>query len=126
MESSEKIKFKIIICFFCTVCIFTAAACESPSPIIILQDPLVLQEVNPLPRTVIIKPVLEYEPVYAIFRIIEVSEVNGVQKYFLARSGADKQYVQRGITGEIADDAEFKKIIGSFKIVEIVGGFFSQ
>ena len=87
-------------------------------------DPLVLQEIAPLPRTVVIKPVIEYEPVYAVMKIVEVSEENGVQKYFLVRLGPDKTGVAVGITGDIAEDAEFQKIIGSYKIIEIYGNFF--
>ena len=86
-------------------------------------DPLVLQEIAPLPRTVVIKPVVEYEPVYAVMKIVEVSEENGVQKYFLVRLGADKTGVAVGITGDIAEDIEFQKIIGSYKIIEMYGNF---
>ena len=87
-------------------------------------DPLVLSEIAPLPRTVVVKPVIEYEPVYSVMRIIEVSEENGLQKYFLVRLGADKTGIALGVSGDIAEDADFQKIIGSYKIIEIYGGFF--
>ena len=87
-------------------------------------DPLVLSEIAPLPRTVVVKPVIEYEPVYSVMRIIEVSEENGLQKYFLVRLGADKTGVARGVSGDIAEDADFQKIIGTYKIIEIYGDFF--
>jgi hypothetical protein len=93
-------------------------------PLVIVQDPLVLEEIAPLPRAVIIKPVLEYEPVYSVMRIIEVSEVNGVQKFFLARAGADRAHIAAGKAGEIGEEAEFKKIIGTCTIIEIFGDFF--
>ncbi|WP_156882497.1 hypothetical protein [Treponema lecithinolyticum] len=57
-------------------------------------------------------------------KIVEVSEENGVQKYFLVRLGADKTGVAVGITGDIAEDIEFQKIIGSYKIIEMYGNFF--
>jgi len=87
-------------------------------------DPLVLSEIAPLPRTVVVKPVIEYEPVYSVMRIIEVSEENGLQKYFLVRLGADKTGIALGVSGDIAEDADFQKIIGSYKIIEIYGDFF--
>jgi hypothetical protein len=93
-------------------------------PIVIVQDPLVLEEITPLPRAVIIKPVLEYEPVYSVMRIIEVSEVNGVQKFFLARVGADKTNIAAGKEGDVADSEDFKKIIGAYTIIEVFGDIF--
>jgi hypothetical protein len=104
----------------------TLAGCvlfEDPPPVITI-DPLVLEEISPLPRAVVIKPVLEYEPVYAVMRIIEVSEVNGVQKFFLVRTGADKTQLRAGLEAEIGGDSGFAKIIGACKIVEIYGDFF--
>ncbi|MDR2900896.1 MAG: hypothetical protein LBV20_05210 [Treponema sp.] len=102
-------------------------SCKSeplPEPIIILEDPLVLHEVNPLPRSVVPVYVAEYEPIYTTFRIIEVSEVNGVQQYFLARIGADRSGIEIGVSENIAEDETFEKIIGKYKIIEIFGDFF--
>jgi hypothetical protein len=98
-------------------------ACKSPPPDI--QDPLVLQEIAPLPRSVVARQVVaEYEPVYATFRIIEVSEVNGVQKFFLVRIGSDKTGIAAGVTGDIGEDQTFKRIIGNYKILELHDNFF--
>lgn len=103
------------------ICLFLSA-CSTPPPVI--EDPLVLMEIAPLPRTVVIKQVVEYEPVYSTLKIIEVSEVNGIQKFFLVKIGSDRTGISVGVRGEIADDQEFKKIIGTFKIIEIYGDFF--
>ena len=110
------------------------SACKSPpppppaEPVIVVQDPLALQEIAPLPRAAAAakqqQAVLEFEPVYASFRIIEVSEINGVQKYFLVKAGADKTGISVGASGEVAEDAGFQKIIGNYKIVEVDGDFF--
>jgi hypothetical protein len=123
MELAKKIKAAFLF-----GAVFLAGNCKSapPEPIIIIQDPLVLQDVMPLPRAVVVarQEISEYEPVYATFRIVEVSEVNGVQKYFLVRLGADKTGIANGITGDISDDADFQRIIGNYKIIEIYGDFF--
>ncbi|MDR0320582.1 MAG: hypothetical protein LBI28_03695 [Treponema sp.] len=87
-------------------------------------DQLVLQEITPIPRSVARQVVTEYEPVYSTLRIIEVSEVNGVQKYFLVRLGTDRTGISVGVTGEIGEDATFQRVIGSFKIIELHSGFF--
>jgi hypothetical protein len=94
-------------------------------PLVIVHDPLVPEEISPLPRAVLVRPpAAEYEPVYSVMRIIEVAEVHGVQKFFLVRAGADKTHIVEGKEAEIADDAEFKKIIGVCTIIEIFGDFF--
>ena len=116
-ERKHKIRFIILSG---TAVLLLLTGCKTVQII----DPLVLQEIAPLPRTVVIKPVVEYEPVYAVMKIVEVSEENGVQKYFLVRLGADKTGVAVGITGDIAEDIEFQKIIGSYKIIEMYGNFF--
>lgn len=87
---------------------------------------LTLQEIAPLPRAVVIKPVIEYEPVYTVLKIVEVSEVNGVQKYFLTKFGADKTGISVGVTGDIAEDPEFTKLIGTYKIIEVYKDFFKS
>jgi len=100
------------------------AGCAGDTAPVIIVDPLVIEEIAPLPRAVVIKPVLEYEPVYAVMRIIEVSEVNGVQKFFLARAGAEKALIREGEEADIGDDADFHKIIGNCAVVEVYGDFF--
>lgn len=112
-------KLCISLTSFWVILVFS---CSSPPPAII--DNLVLQEVEPLPRNVVVKQKVEFEPVYSVFRIIEVSEVNGVQKFFLVKIGADRTGITVGTTGEIAEDQEFSKIIGSCKIIEVYGDFF--
>lgn len=98
-----------------------------PEPLVIFQDPLVLQEVEPLPRVAIAAATIvkeEFEPIYAVFRILEVSEVNGVQLFFLVRIGNDRTGIEVGVSDSIAEDAEFEKIIGKYKIIEVMGDFF--
>jgi hypothetical protein len=119
-------------CVFLLVLVSVLSNCKTepvpppPEPIIVVQDPLVLQEISPLPRAVVVarNEVQEFEPVYVTFRIIEVSEVNGVQKYFIVRVGQDKTGVSVGVKGEIAEDSGFERIIGSYRILELYGDFF--
>ncbi len=121
--------------FLLMIIIVSILSCESeppppppppppPKPIIIIEDPLVLQNLNPLPRAVVPVYVEEFEPIYTAFRIIEVSEVDGVQRYFLARIGADRTGIEIGVTENITEDAELQKVIGKYRIVDIFGEFF--
>jgi len=121
MEFVKKVR-RFLYVFSPLILVF---ACKSPPPPEPVQDPLVLQEIAPLPRTMVARQaVAEYEPVYALFRIIEVSEVNGVQKYFLVRIGADKTGIAVGVTGDIGEDQTFKRIIGNYKVIELHDNFF--
>jgi hypothetical protein len=113
----------VVLVFICV------ASCKSdpmpPEPIIIIEDPLILEELKPLPRAVVaVQKTVEYEAVYTVFKIVEVSEVNGVQQYFLARIGADRTGIEIGVTESIAEDEAFEKIIGKYTIIEIFGDFF--
>jgi hypothetical protein len=128
MEIVYKMKNTVLtfsgLLYLCLLC-----SCKSPPPppaIVVVHDPLVLQEVAPLPKAVVAarQAVTEYEPVYATLRIIEVSEVNGVQRYFLVRMGADKTGITVGVTGDIGEDTSFQRIIGNYKIIELSGDFF--
>ncbi|MCL1818871.1 MAG: hypothetical protein FWG35_08055 [Spirochaetaceae bacterium] len=119
MESFEK-----IIPAACGVLLLAGCALFSEAPLVVVQDPLVLEEIAPYPRAVVVKPVFEYEPVYSLMRVIEVSEVDGVQKFFLARAGENRTNIAQGKGGEIADDEDFKKIIGTYTIVEVYGDIF--
>jgi hypothetical protein len=121
MESFTKIT-KLATFFF----VLGVSDCAFFTPVELRREAqLVLEEISPLPRTAVVKPEEpEYEPVYSVMRIIEVSEVNGVQKFFLIRAGVQNSRIREGAGGEIADDEEFKKIIGDFKIVEAYGDFF--
>jgi hypothetical protein len=119
MELVEKIRKSIYLALAAGI----IAACSAPPPII--RDPLVLAEVTPLPRQVVAQePPPEYEAVYTVFRIIEVSEVSGVQRNFLVRIGADRTGITVGATGDIAEDAAFQKIIGNYRITEVYPEFF--
>jgi hypothetical protein len=120
---------KYIIALSLSIFLFAMGCKSEPpppvEPIIIVQDPLVLQEITPLPRSVVIAAkAAEFEPIYTALRIIEVSEVNGVQKYFLVRLGSDRTGISVGVTGDIAEDAAFQKIIGNYKILEVYADFF--
>lgn len=98
-------------------------ACKSPPPPPIIVDPLVLDEISPKPREVVVQKVLEYEPIYAVLKIVEVAEENGVQKSFLVKLGADRTALAVGVKGEIAEDEAFAKVIGAYKVKEIYGDF---
>jgi hypothetical protein len=120
MESVKKIE-KILYTIIVSALFFLACSCKTPQA-----APLVLTEVAPLPRAVVAAKqiVTEFEPVYAVYRIVEVTEVNGVQKFFLVRFGTDKKGIEVGVLGEIGEDAAFQRIIGNYKIVELLGNFF--
>jgi hypothetical protein len=129
MEFVKKMKNKWLVGgIWGFVLLFLTTSCGSNplplEPIIVYHNPLVLQEITPLPRAVVVAQVVQdYEPVYTTFRIIEVSEVNGVQKNFLTRMGANKTGIAVGGTGEMAEDSSFQKIIGNYKIIGIEGDF---
>jgi hypothetical protein len=108
--------------WFIPVIFIAVFSCKSGPETV--HDPLVLQEIAPIPRTVRAGPVAtEYEPVYSVMRIVEISEVNGVQKYILIRAGADRTGIDLDVAGDIGDDAAFQRVIGNFKIIEIHGNF---
>jgi hypothetical protein len=111
---------KIIIMVYLLFLLFS---CKSPPAV---YNPLVLQEITPIPRAIIAarQAVVEYEPIYTTLRIIEVSEVNGVQRHFLVRTGADKTGISVGVKGDIGEDAAFQRIIGNYEILELQGDFF--
>jgi hypothetical protein len=113
MESSGK-----IIGFFFFIVLLSS--CTSGK---IVEDPLALLEVTPLPKSVVIQKKTEYEPVYGVMRVLEVSEENGVQKYLLAKAGDIKSGLASGVTGDIGTDAAFGTVIGTFKIVSVSNGF---
>jgi hypothetical protein len=119
MESVKKIK-RTRHAAIAAALVFLACSCKTP------QDALVLTEAAPLPKAVVAakQTVTEFEPVYAVYRIVEVTEVNGVQKFFLVRFGTDRTGIEAGVTGEIGEDSTFQRIIGNYKIVELLGNFF--
>ena len=115
MESSRKITGFLVLLF-----VSLLSSCASGK---IVEDPLVLLEVTPLPRSVVIQKKVEYEPIYGVMRVLEVSEENGVQKYLLAKAGDIKSGLTAGATGDIGTDAAFGTVIGTFKIVSMTNGF---
>jgi hypothetical protein len=116
MESVKKIAVFIVTAL-------VVFSCKSVSQLTPAEDPLVLTEITPLPKTIVIKAKEEYEPVYGLMRVLEISEENGVQKYLLAKTGDIKTGLSAGVSGDISADASFGEIIGTFKIREITNGF---
>ena len=84
---------------------------------------ITLTEIKPLPKEVIIEKKLEYEPIYTNMKILEVSEVNGVQKNIIAKIESDIDSIQVDMLGEISYDNAFSEIIGTVKVTGIRGGF---
>lgn len=115
INSSALIFLSLVLFFSCK---------SKPEPVIVIKDPLVLTEIAPLPKTAVVKAEVEYEPVYQVLKVIEVSEENGVQKYMMVKIGEDKTGIVTGTKGDIAEDPEFAKIIGSYKIAEVYKDFF--
>lgn len=128
MESIAKVK-RIVFLLFAVMIFPLMSSCrtvEQPVPVVVVHDPLVIQEVTPIPRAVIIarQQVPEFEPVFATLRILEVAEINGVQRYFLVRVGADRTGIAVGVTGDIIENSVSQRVIGSYRIVELLGDFF--
>lgn len=115
MEFVRKI---ILASFFGAALLFSG--CKTTE---VVEDPLVLLELEPLPRNLELKKQAEYEPVYGVMRILEISTENGVQTEVLTKKGDIKEGLEKGKTGEIAEDAGFASIIGTFKIVSMQNGF---
>ena len=89
----------------------------------IVDDPLVLLELDPLPQNVEVKKQVVYEPVYGVMRVLEITVKNGVQDELMAKKGDIKEGIEKGKTGEISEDSSFSQIIGTFTITGIQGGF---
>ena len=111
MESSGKIKLiLLLLALFFTSCTTTVV------------KPAVLAELKPLPSQGVTK-VKEYEPVYAVMKILEISEENGVQKYLVAKSDPEVTEDAKNLVGEISGDIEFSQILGTYKITSISSNF---
>ena len=108
MEFTRKIIFGLIIILF--------ISCKSTSIV-------VLQEIKPLPKEVVVQKKLEYEPIYSSMKILEVSEVNGIQKFILAKLDSSAINIEIDLIGEISLDSSFSEIIGTFKVTSKSGGF---
>lgn len=115
-------KFSIPFVVFMTVFL---SSCETPPPPPIIIDTLVLDELQPKPREIVVKKEVEYEPVFASLKIIEVSEENGVQKKIIVRIGPDRKGLAIGVKGDIAEDEAFQKVIGTYRITELFADFFT-
>lgn len=85
--------------------------------------PIAMMEIKPLPKEVVIETPVEYDSVYAILKIREVSEENGVQKYLYAKMDSDVPEIMAGGMGEISVEATFSEVIGTFKVITKDGGF---
>lgn len=82
-----------------------------------------LSEVKPLKDEVVVETKVEYESIYAILKVLEVSEENGVQKYLFAKIDKDSKEISVGVLGEISADTTFSSVIGTIKIISKTGGF---
>ena len=60
-----------------------------------------LLEIKPLPKEVVIQKKVEYEPIFSIMKILEISEVNGIQKYIITKLDADSDEINIDVLGEI-------------------------
>lgn len=117
MEFVRKVRVFIIISL---ILVFSGCASKSIS---VAADPLVLLEITPLPKSVQIKKQVLYEPIYGVMRVLEITLENGVQTELMAKKGDITTGLEKGVVGEIAEDAAFGEIIGTFKIVSVVNGF---
>lgn len=115
MELIRKIILVLIISIIFVGCTST--------PILQKDDPLVLAEITPLPKDVKVNVQVLYEPIYGVMRILEINVENGVQTELLAKKGDVTKGLDRGTVGEIAENASFSEIIGTFKIVSVANGF---
>lgn len=109
MEFIRKIAILVCLC----LCVFS---CKTVIPVALL-------EVIPLPREVMIEEDSEYEPVFSVMKILEISEVNGVQKYVIAKVEADGKDIENSAMGEIAADLSFENPLGIIKVISRTGDF---
>ena len=71
MELNGKIKISLAVSF---LSILLGCATSSKQ-----ERPLVLTELTPTPKAVLIKKPAIYEPVYGYMRVLEITQTNGVQ-----------------------------------------------
>lgn len=117
MEFTRKIIISLLL-----ILIFICSGCKSKD-VVVIDDSLVLVELTPLPKTVKKQEKVIYEPIYGIMRVLEISTENGVQTQLMAKKGDVKEGLDKGVVGDIAEDASFGEIIGTFKIVSVSNGF---
>ncbi|MCQ2584688.1 MAG: hypothetical protein MJ185_03785 [Treponema sp.] len=113
---------KIIRLLCLSLFIFCMYGCKS-ADVQAADDLLVIAELTPLPKSVQLKKQVLYEPIYGSMRVLEINMQNGVQTELTARIGDLKTGVEKGVIGDIAPDASFGEIIGTFKITAIANGF---
>ena len=82
-----------------------------------------LLEIKPLPKEVVIQKKVEYEPIFSIMKILEISEVNGIQKDIITKLDADSDEINIEAMGEIAATNSFDEVLGTVKVVSKTGGF---
>lgn len=115
MEFNGKIRILQII----SLLMLLSGCATAPKP----ELPLVLVELTPLPRNVQIKKQVLYEPLYGNMRVLEITQSNGVQAELMAKVGELKGKIEKGVMGEISEDANFSEIIGTFTVSSILNGF---
>ena len=82
-----------------------------------------LLEIKPLPKEVVIQKKVEYEPIFSLMKILEISEVNGIQKYIITKLDADSDEINIDVLGEIAATNSFDEVLGTIKVISKAGGF---
>ena len=82
-----------------------------------------LLEIKPLPKEVVIQKKVEYEPILSIMKILEISEVNGIQKNIITKLDADSDEINIEAMGEIAATNSFDEVLGTVKVVSKTGEF---
>ena len=112
MEAVRKIGS--LICF-----IFLLLVTGCASNAVVVEDPLAIAEITPLPKNVQVKK----QVLYGTMRILEITLENGVQSELMAKVGDIKTGLEKGVIGEISPTADFGEIIGTFKIISIMNGF---
>ena len=105
---------KIINAALCSIILSSCATTYTP---------IVLAEIKPQKDDVVEVKKVEYEAIYSILKVLEVSEENGVQKYLFAKIDRDSTEIAVGVAGEISADATFETVIGTMKIISKSGGF---
>ncbi len=123
MELNGKIK-GFLIPLLILISVFVLSCCKSaPVEQVEEEDPLVLAEITPLPKTVQLQKEVLYEPVYGVMRVLEITLTNGVQTELTAKKGEITKGLEKGSVGEISADAGFGEIIGTCKITGVINDF---
>lgn len=107
--------------FFCFFVAVIFSGCQTVKQA--EEDVLVIAEIMPLPKDVQEKKRVQYEPVYGVMRVLEITQKNGVQVELMAKAGDVKTGLNKGVSGEISATADFGEIIGTFKILSVMNGF---